>query len=91
MKRQGLLAAALLAALLAFALTCAVIGIDFGVHWDEPILINGLSDAIRSGTWVQRQFNYPSLPYGLLMLQAIPDFLAHTGDIAAQQDLLLPW
>ncbi len=84
MKRQGLLALALLAALFAFALACAVIGVDFGVHWDEPILIGGLSDAIRSGTWVQQKFNYPSLPYGLLMLQAFPDFLANTGDIAAQ-------
>ncbi len=53
-----------------------LLGIDFGRHWDEPRLAVSVSEALRTGRFLPLFFVYPSIPYWLTLLPALPRFVA---------------
>lgn len=81
---RGPTALAILVVCLALALACAIIGIDFGTHWDEDRLTYALTTSVRSGVLLPGWYNYPSLPYDLLLGLAIPDIASHVPGITQQ-------
>jgi 4-amino-4-deoxy-L-arabinose transferase-like glycosyltransferase len=73
--------------LLVFFLT-GVWGIDFGRHWDEPLMLRLVQAHARTGSLLPFGFyNYPSLCYDLGMAAALPDRLASRGATDPQADL----
>jgi hypothetical protein len=62
--------------LLAF-LVAGAWGIDFGHHWDEPVMLNLVQAHLRTCSLLPFGFyNYPSLCYDLCIATAVPDRLA---------------
>lgn len=47
------------------------VGVDFGNHWDEYKIVNSVENSIRSGVFLPRWYNYPSMSYDIALIGAI--------------------
>lgn len=63
----------------SIALLSGIMGVDFGVHWDEENTIGSITHSIEKGVLLPRLYNYPSLCYELAFavftVNAAPIFL----------------
>jgi hypothetical protein len=50
-------------------------GIDFGTHWDEHVHYAAAQKTIQTGVFLPGWYNYPSIPYWLLMGATIPEMV----------------
>ena len=57
---------------LLIALAAGMIGIDFGYHWDEAIVINSVGIAVNSGSLLPCAYYYPSFMHELCFASLIP-------------------
>src|SRR6266568_9211102 len=53
------------AAVLTFAIWTGFVGLDFGWHWGEPLLLVAITRAYETGIPLPHWYNYPSLPFDL--------------------------
>ncbi len=60
------------AAVVFFAVTAGV-GVDFGHHWDEPLLLDAVRRSVESGVALPGYYSRPSMIYDLALLAALPD------------------
>ncbi|MBP6945479.1 glycosyltransferase family 39 protein [Patescibacteria group bacterium] len=59
---------------LIFTVTAGLglLGLDYGRYGDEPRLLNAVSESVRTLLFLPRWYNYPSLSYTLVLLNATP-------------------
>ena len=61
---------------LTILLVTGFIGLDFGRHWDEWLLMRSLGTAVEEQTLLPEAYNYPSLSFWLALLSLAPEILA---------------
>jgi len=67
---------AAVAVLYLFALSMAVVGVDYGAQWDElPHKVAVMADSLNRGQLLPGDYEYPSLWYDIAALSLAPDFL----------------
>jgi hypothetical protein len=52
-------------------------GIDFGIHWDEGILLGGIEHSVLNATPLPDTYWYSSLPHDMGLLSLFPDGLGY--------------
>lgn len=68
--------------------TNASLGVDFGYHWDEPMMLGSVQQSVQTGLFLPGRYYYPSFSYDLSLLGLVPSMLEfHTRDAANQQTL----
>ncbi len=83
--RESMLAHAALALVIVWWLAAALIGIDFGYHWDEGVAIKVAVELYRPGQHLPTTFVYPTFLFDLTALVMLPDYLLqamHAGPSA---------
>ena len=55
------------------ALLGAWLGVDFGQHWDEPVVLNQVYHAFDTGLLLSRYYIYPSLAFYLGLAAVTPE------------------
>jgi hypothetical protein len=66
---------AVVAALYLFCLSMAVIGVDYGEHWDEmPNKVTYMKGSVDKGLLLPGNYEYPSLWFDISVLSLVPDF-----------------
>lgn len=61
----------------ALAFWAAALGVDFGYHWDEHLLLRSISQSIATGIPLPGTYRYPSLYFAIGLLSLIPDILRY--------------
>jgi hypothetical protein len=64
-------------AVFCYALSTAVIGLDFGNHNDEPKLQNSVNKSVTTGVMLPGWYNYPSFSYALCMMTLLPKVMEY--------------
>jgi hypothetical protein len=65
-----------------------ILGVDFGYHWDEPLMLRSVQQSVQSGLFLPGRYYYPSFSYDLSLLGLVPSMLQfHTSGAADQQSL----
>jgi 4-amino-4-deoxy-L-arabinose transferase-like glycosyltransferase len=64
-----------LAGITGVFLLASWLGLDFGLHWDEPWRMDTLAGALRRGELLPNWYRYPSVTYDLLLVAASPEIL----------------
>ena len=71
----------LFAVVLGFLVFTEFYGMDFGLHVDEPRILNSVTESVRTGVFLPRWYHYPSVSYGLAVTGALPEILREGGSI----------
>jgi hypothetical protein len=66
--------------------TLGVLGVDYGVHWDEPLLTKAISRTFKTGLLLPRWYEWPSLCYDLGLLCTAPEVV--NPAVSAQEFVL---
>lgn len=71
--RAQRLAPVALAVLCVVVFVAGVIGIDYGVHWDEPLLTHAVSRSFQTGLLLPRWYEWPSMCYHIALVCTAPE------------------
>jgi hypothetical protein len=74
----------ILGLLLAVFLVTGWLGLDFGYHWDEQLVLEEVSRPLESGVFLPRSYNYPSMLFDIGTVVLLPKTIPFLVRIAKE-------
>lgn len=80
-RHQSVAVHFLFGAVFIFVFVTGYRGIDFGGHWDEPVMMRSVRRVVETGRLLPHRYNYPSMIHHMVWLCLVPDVVAAVGKV----------